>query len=239
MVPDVVRTQHGPGLRARKTRPGTPYSRDATPMAQLGGSLDRPQLSVGTVRDRCYGHGRQGRRWIRPGSNGHQLDRRVRPVLGNHSPGWQAADAARQPDHTATSGGRKRRRPFQGVAGQPDLQPVPRNLQQETRFLRRSRQSYCISRICNAQHFEDGPWAADSTTIAAVVASGGAARPDGSTGERGRRPRGVLSLSGPSLASACCRTVAGVVVDIPGVWREAGKVSWPERGRVPLLLLVD
>jgi hypothetical protein len=34
-------------------------------------------------------HGRWGRRWLQPGSNGRQLDRRVRPLLGNQLPRWQ------------------------------------------------------------------------------------------------------------------------------------------------------
>jgi hypothetical protein len=55
-VSDAVRTGQGPGSRAWKARPGTPLSRDATPMAQVKALLERPLLSVGTVRDRCYGH---------------------------------------------------------------------------------------------------------------------------------------------------------------------------------------
>jgi hypothetical protein len=52
-----------------------------------------------TVRDRCYGHvegtARRGRRWLRPCGNGHQLDRRVRPALGDHLPRWQVAGGRR------------------------------------------------------------------------------------------------------------------------------------------------
>jgi hypothetical protein len=74
--------------RAWKARPGSPFRPDGWQMAQLSPSPDRPLLSVGdhqgpVLRARG-GHGRRGRRWLWPGSNGHQLDRRVRPVLGDH-----------------------------------------------------------------------------------------------------------------------------------------------------------
>ena len=70
--------------RAWKARPGSPSTRDASPMPQRSVSLDQPLLSVGdrwmpVLRARG-GHGRRGRHWLQPGRNGHQLDRRVRPA---------------------------------------------------------------------------------------------------------------------------------------------------------------
>jgi hypothetical protein len=81
--------------RAWKARPGTPLSRDATPTAQVKALPDRPLLSVGDregplLRARG-GHGRRGSRWLGSGSDGHKLNRRVRPVRDNHLPRWQAA----------------------------------------------------------------------------------------------------------------------------------------------------
>jgi hypothetical protein len=35
---------------------------------------------------------RRGRTWLKPGGDGHQLDRRVRPVPADHLPRWQAAE---------------------------------------------------------------------------------------------------------------------------------------------------
>jgi hypothetical protein len=56
-------------------------------MALFSASLDRLLSSVGTVRDGFYGHERS--RLVRttlaqPSINDHQLDRRVRPVPGDH-----------------------------------------------------------------------------------------------------------------------------------------------------------
>jgi hypothetical protein len=55
---------------------------------QLRARTDRPWLSV---NDHCRptlrahrGHGRQGRPDLKPGGDGHQLGRRVRPVLGDY-----------------------------------------------------------------------------------------------------------------------------------------------------------
>jgi hypothetical protein len=99
-VSDAVRTGQGPGSRAWKARPGTPLSRDATPMAQVKALLERPLLSVGDregplLRARG-GHGRRGSRWLGSGSGGHKLYRRVRPVRDDHLPRWQVAGGARQ-----------------------------------------------------------------------------------------------------------------------------------------------
>jgi hypothetical protein len=70
--------------RAWKARPDNP-------------STDRPLLSV---RDRQMptlgargGHGRRGRPWLRRGSNGHKLNRRVRLVHHDHLHRWQGPSA--------------------------------------------------------------------------------------------------------------------------------------------------
>jgi hypothetical protein len=83
-----------PASRAWKARPGTPLSRDATPTAQLSAPANRPLLSVGNrqrplLRARG-GHGRRGPSWFAPSSHGRHLNRRVRLVLGDHLPRWQA-----------------------------------------------------------------------------------------------------------------------------------------------------
>jgi hypothetical protein len=45
------------GSRAWKARPGRPFTPDATPMAQLRPSCDRPLLTVRNRQARrCYGH---------------------------------------------------------------------------------------------------------------------------------------------------------------------------------------
>ena len=84
-----------PASRAWKARPGSPLSRDPTPMAQVRSVCDRPLL---TVKDRQIptlrargGHGRRGRNRPQPGSDGHKLNRRVRPARDDHLPRWQAA----------------------------------------------------------------------------------------------------------------------------------------------------
>jgi hypothetical protein len=99
-VSDTVRTQRGPGACAT---------------ASLGSSLGplgtgRSYSSAGTgtdrgcpwmtARNRWLGHvggtaGEDGA-GLRRDSDGHQLDRRARPVLGDHLPRWQVAggDAA-------------------------------------------------------------------------------------------------------------------------------------------------
>jgi hypothetical protein len=57
-----------------------------------GGVCYRPLL---TVRERQLpmlrargGHGRRGQQWLRRGGDGYTLNRRVRPVLGDHEPRW-------------------------------------------------------------------------------------------------------------------------------------------------------
>jgi hypothetical protein len=88
--------------RAWKARPGSASTPHASPMAQVIPSSDRPLL---TVADRQLpmlrargGHGRRGRTRLGRCSDGHHLNRRVRPVLGDHLPHWQAP-ARRAPAH--------------------------------------------------------------------------------------------------------------------------------------------
>jgi hypothetical protein len=83
--------------RAWKARPGTPFSRDPTPMAQVRSVCNRPLL---TVRDRQMpvlrargGHGRRGPTALQGGGDGHKLNRRVRPVHDDHLPRWQGRQA--------------------------------------------------------------------------------------------------------------------------------------------------
>jgi hypothetical protein len=79
--------------RAWKARPGTPFSRDATSIAQLSGSHDRPLLSVGDRQGPMLrargGHGRRGPTVLQRGSDGHKLTWRVRLILSGHLPRWQ------------------------------------------------------------------------------------------------------------------------------------------------------
>jgi hypothetical protein len=77
--PDVA-----PRSRAWKARPGSLFSRDASPMAQLSAAHDRPLL---TVSDRQLpvlrargGHSRRDPSWLRPGGDGHKFNQRLRPV---------------------------------------------------------------------------------------------------------------------------------------------------------------
>jgi hypothetical protein len=69
-------------------------------MAQLRASLDRPLFSWGIVRDRCYGHakrmaGEDEPHWGVTAVVTH-LNRRVRPVLGDHCLMGKRPKAARQ-----------------------------------------------------------------------------------------------------------------------------------------------
>jgi hypothetical protein len=87
-VADAMRTQHGPGSRAWKARPGCPLSPDIRLRKQVSTASDRPLL---TVRDRWVpmlrarrGHGRRGRTRFGRCSAGRHLNWRVRPVLGDH-----------------------------------------------------------------------------------------------------------------------------------------------------------
>jgi hypothetical protein len=78
---------------AWKARPGSPLSRDPTPMAQFSASPDRPLLSVGDrqgprLRARG-GHGRRASTALQPVGDAHKLNRRVRPVQDDHLPRWQ------------------------------------------------------------------------------------------------------------------------------------------------------
>jgi hypothetical protein len=81
-IPEVPRAWEAPSDRSVRADP--PARR----------AWDRPLLSVD---DRCgpmlrarRGHGRRVRRCSKPGGDGHLLGRRVRPVLGDHLPRWQA-----------------------------------------------------------------------------------------------------------------------------------------------------
>jgi hypothetical protein len=67
---------------------------DPKPMPQVTTFYNRPLLSV---RDRMMlllrargGHGRRGPTALRPGGDGHKLNRRVKLVHDNHLPHWQA-----------------------------------------------------------------------------------------------------------------------------------------------------
>jgi hypothetical protein len=85
---------------------------------QVGRPGHRPWLSA---NDRCEpmlrarrGHGLRRRSWLGPESDGHQLDRRVRPVPADHLPRWQESGglvAARvgRLESAASVGGEERR----------------------------------------------------------------------------------------------------------------------------------
>jgi hypothetical protein len=135
---DPARTQHGPArsrTRAWKARPGSPLSRDPTPMAQVRLVCDRPLL---TVRDRQVpmlrargGHGRRVPSWLGRGSDGHQLNRRVRSVRDDDLPRWQALGRARGSSSTkaCSQGGSActscRSRRGRGHCGLPSLASAP------------------------------------------------------------------------------------------------------------------
>src|SRR5512132_1263845 len=83
--------------RAWQARPLPVIRPVATPMGLVRASWDGPLL---TVRDRQMpvlqargGYGRRGRTWLGPGTDGHQLNRRVRPVHDDHLPRWQGPPA--------------------------------------------------------------------------------------------------------------------------------------------------
>jgi hypothetical protein len=92
-----------PASRAWKARPGSTFTPDASPMAQVRTACCRPLL---TVSDRQMpmlrargGHGRRGPTVLQRGGDGPNLNRRVRPVHDDHLPGWQASRReARQRD---------------------------------------------------------------------------------------------------------------------------------------------
>jgi hypothetical protein len=104
MVTAVVRCSplvHGPNVapmwpqrsRPWQARPDRPSMLDATPKAQVKALPERPPLSVGDregplLRARG-GHGRRGRTALQRGGDGDKLNRRVRPVQGDHLPRWQ------------------------------------------------------------------------------------------------------------------------------------------------------
>jgi hypothetical protein len=103
----------GPVVRGPNVAPGWPrpsralegasrqrHSRDAMPRTQLSAS-PRPLLSVGDrqapLPGACGGHGRRGPPWLGRGGDGHQLNQRVRPVLGDALPRGQEPEGSRQP----------------------------------------------------------------------------------------------------------------------------------------------
>ena len=80
--------------RAWKARPVPSFRPDPRPMAQVRSVCNGPLL---TVRDRQIptlrargGHGRRERTQLRRSSDGHKLNRRVRPVHDDHVPRWHA-----------------------------------------------------------------------------------------------------------------------------------------------------
>jgi hypothetical protein len=94
-VPGAVRTQRGPGSRAWKARPGGPFTPDTSPMALLSDPMtDRccpwggpsGTVATGTRRARPAGTTLADR-----GGDGHKLNWRVRLVLGDYLPRWQAS----------------------------------------------------------------------------------------------------------------------------------------------------
>ena len=95
----------------------------AQPGCFADGAAQRPARLTAVVRgDRQgpvlrarRGHGRRGRRWLRPGSNVLQLDRRVKSVLGDHLPPGQAPEGARHP--CKCRNGKRRGRPALAVCG--------------------------------------------------------------------------------------------------------------------------
>jgi hypothetical protein len=66
-------------------------------MAQVKPLPERPLSSVGDrvgpLLQARGGHGRRGPRWLGSGSDGHKLNRRVRPVRDDHLPRWQGPQA--------------------------------------------------------------------------------------------------------------------------------------------------
>jgi hypothetical protein len=86
--------------RARKARPGSPSTPDDSPMTQLSASPDRPLLSVGDRQGPMLrargGHVRRGRTRLGRGSDGYELNRRVRPVHDDHLPRSKRPEGARQ-----------------------------------------------------------------------------------------------------------------------------------------------
>jgi hypothetical protein len=68
-------------------------------MAQVKALPEGPLLSVedreGPLLRARGGHGRRGPGWLGSGSDGHKLNRRVRPDRDDHLPRWQALVRAR------------------------------------------------------------------------------------------------------------------------------------------------
>jgi hypothetical protein len=98
-------------------------------MAQLSAPPDRPLLSVrdrqGPILRARGGHGRRGPSWLRRGIGGHKLNRRVRPVHGDHLPRWQAAQSGAAGAHPWLASAAERiGRPYQN-SGNQALLPQP------------------------------------------------------------------------------------------------------------------
>jgi hypothetical protein len=55
-----------------------------------------PDVAPGDPQCGTGGHGRRGSTWCRRGGDGHRHCRRVRPVLSDHLPRWQALVGVRQ-----------------------------------------------------------------------------------------------------------------------------------------------
>jgi hypothetical protein len=82
----------------RRVRCRLPWP-DATPLPQVRASVDRPLLTVSDRQMPVAGHagaGRGGLTALWRGGDGHKLNRRVRLVLGDYLPRWQAPVGARQ-----------------------------------------------------------------------------------------------------------------------------------------------
>jgi hypothetical protein len=97
-----------PTSRAWKARPVPAFRPDATPMTQVRAACCRPLLSVSDrqlpmLRARG-GHGRQGPSALQHGGDGHELNRRVRPVHDDHLPRWQVAEGDAPDSHSYRRG---------------------------------------------------------------------------------------------------------------------------------------
>jgi hypothetical protein len=77
VVSDAVRTQRGPGACATASFGKLCWAAGQRPAVQLSGLNGWLRLSVGDAANRRVGHlegtAGEGRRWLRPGGDGHQL----------------------------------------------------------------------------------------------------------------------------------------------------------------------
>jgi hypothetical protein len=88
---------HSCGATVTNGASGHSLHANASPMTQLR-RLSRPTAVVrmgppDTDATARGGHGRRGRTLLPLGSDGHKLNRRVRPVQGDHLPRWQGPQA--------------------------------------------------------------------------------------------------------------------------------------------------